>query len=126
MILPITQNQQPYGRKQSPEYSKTPRHVPCVQEDYNEGGKQKFVHYFSDLHLRKTEGKLPVFIPLLTILCFKHNAFQTNDDVKHVKNKAEQFRIDMTGIPLRLAHSGTISIAKRRLSTKKSPPFKSN
>ena len=55
--------------------NKTPRHMPCLQQEFKEGGKKDFINYFSDLIFEKpdNEGVLPVALPVMTLLVFENN-----------------------------------------------------
>ncbi len=53
---------------------KTPRHMPCLKQEFKEGKKQYFNNYFSDLIFKQPddEGVLPVALPVMTLLVFEN------------------------------------------------------
>jgi hypothetical protein len=53
----------------------TPRHMPCLQQEFKEGGTKNYVEYFSDLAFEQPDGNkaFPVSLPVMTLLVFEKN-----------------------------------------------------
>ena len=53
----------------------TPRHMPCLQPEFDESGAKNYVEYFSDLVFEQPPGHeaYPVSLPVMTFLVFEKN-----------------------------------------------------
>ena len=76
------------GKDYSPEYSKTPKYMPCIKEEYNNEGTKPFLNYFSDLRFKQPDDNSQVYMLLLNTFCFIHNGFSTNKEINNVIKEA--------------------------------------
>ena len=102
-------------------YPVTPRHMRCIQEEFNEDEPKRFLTYFSDLIFEQPEGELPVALNLMTLVVFKNNNDTMFTKFREVLEAAQQYKAENSDEKQILVHLGQITTAKTRLSPAKSP-----
>ena len=107
-------------------YPKTPRHMRCVQEEFDEDEPKKFINFFSDLLFEQPSSEdLPVALNLMTLVVFENNSDPMFSYFGEVCRAAKQYRTEDRVEKRPLVHIGQIGTTKTRLSPAKAPKSKS-
>ena len=111
-----------WGGSNPKAYPVTPRHMRCIQREFNENIPKQYITYFSDLIFEQPVGELPVALNLMTLVVFKNNNDPMFTKFREVWEAAELYKVHNTDKKQVLVHFGQITTAKTRLSPSKSPP----
>ena len=100
-----------------PMFRSTPRHMPCLQLDYEGDGDKTYLYYFCDLVFKQPENRGPLSMLFLTLLCFKFKNSVANEDLHDVIDAVRTFRTDNADSIPTVIHFGQLSIAKAKSSS---------
>ena len=102
-------------------YPNTPRHMRCVQEEFNENKQKEYITYLSQLIFRQPLGELPVALNLMTLVIFENNSDPIFSSFREVCEAARKYRTEDSEEKHILVHFGQTVTVKTRLSPAKAP-----